>query len=86
MNLNSIIFPAPSDDKLKEMDSYKEELIFIPKTLSDGKEFHIPCLLQKSRKGESGKYFFYFHGNAEDIFTSTANLDIVRSSLPVLSF
>jgi hypothetical protein len=57
----------------------------VPKTLKDGNIFHIPCLLQKSkRKPESNKFLFYFHGNAEDIFNSTSNLDIIRNTLPVL--
>jgi len=43
----------------------------------------IPCLLQLSkRKPDSNKYLLYFHGNAEDIFNSASNLDILRNSLP----
>lgn len=84
MNLNSIIFPAPTDDKTYELYRYKEEIIFVPKVLSDGSIFHIPCLMQQSkRKSDSNKFLFYFHGNAEDIFNSTSNLDILRNQLPV---
>jgi hypothetical protein len=85
MNLNSIIFPAPTEEKDIEMGKYKEELIFIPKKLNDGSYIHIPCLLQMSRKKpDTNKFMFYFHGNAEDIFNSTSNLELIRNSLPVL--
>ncbi len=85
MDLNSIIFPAPTDDKTYELYRYKEEIIFVPKKLQDGTLFHIPCLIQRSkRKLDSNKFLFYFHGNAEDIFNSTSNLDYLRNSLPVI--
>lgn len=84
MNLNSIIFPAPTEQKDNQIGRYKEELIFIPKKNKDGTNFHIPCLLHITRKDEeTNKYLFYFHGNAEDIFNSTYNLEILRNSLPV---
>jgi hypothetical protein len=84
MNLNSIIFPAPTEDKKYEIFRYKDELMYVPKELSDGTIIHIPCLLQLSkRKQDSNKYLLYFHGNAEDIFNSTSNLDILRNTLPV---
>jgi hypothetical protein len=87
MILNSIIFPAPTEDKTYELYRYKDEILFVPKKLKDGTLFHIPCLLQRSkRKSESNKYLFYFHGNAEDIFNSTSNLDMLRNSLPVLVY
>ncbi len=87
MNLNSIIFPAPTEDKTYELYRYKDEILFVPKKLQDGSIFHIPCLVQKSkRKTETSKYLFYFHGNAEDIFNSTSNLDMLRNSLPVTFF
>jgi hypothetical protein len=83
MNLNSIIFPAPTDDKTYELYRFKDEVIFIPKKNGDD-VVHIPCLLQQSkRKTDSNKFLFYFHGNAEDIFNSTANLDLLRNALPV---
>ena len=85
MDLNSIIFPAPTDDKTYELYRYKEEIIFVPKKLADDTLFHIPCLIQRSkRKLDSNKFLFYFHGNAEDIFNSTSNLDYLRNSLPVI--
>jgi hypothetical protein len=72
------IFVPPAQSK------YKEELIFIPKKELDGSFFHIPCLLQYSRKKpDTNKFLFYFHGNAEDIFNSTSNLEVLRNSLPV---
>ncbi len=84
MILNCIIFPAPTEDKTYELYRYKDEILFVPKMLKDGTLFHIPCLVQKSkRKTDSNKYLFYFHGNAEDIFNSTSNLDMLRNSLPV---
>ena len=84
MNLNSIIFPAPTEDKTHELYRYKDELIYIPKTSEIGDIYHIPCLVQESKKNtNSNKYIFYFHGNAEDIFNSTNNLDILRNSFPV---
>jgi len=83
MDLNSIIFPAPTDDKRFEIFRYKEELMYIPKTQKDGSITYIPCLLQLSKKNPStNKYLLYFHGNAEDIFNSTANIDLLRSCLP----
>lgn len=82
MNFNSIIFPAPIEDKKKEISRYKDELMFIPKK-TKSETFHIPCLVQYSkRKSETHKFLFYFHGNAEDIFNSTANLDLLRNTLP----
>lgn len=84
MNLNSIIFPAPTEDKTHELYRYKDELIYIPKIIESGEIYHIPCLVQESKKyPNSNKYLFYFHGNAEDIFNSSNNLDILRNSLPV---
>ena len=84
MNLNSFIFPAPPEDKRYELYRNKDQIIFIPKTKKDGKLFHIPCLIQESkRKVDSNKFIFYFHGNAEDIFNSTSNLELLRNSLPV---
>jgi hypothetical protein len=85
MNLNSIIFPAPTEDKTHELYRYKDELIYIPKMTENGEIYHIPCLMQESKKYvNSNKYLFYFHGNAEDIFNSTNNLEILRNALPVI--
>lgn len=84
MNLNSIIFPAPSGDKRFELFSKKDELIFIPKVSTKGVSSHIPCLYQLSRQNpETSKVLFYFHGNAEDIFNCASTLETVRKHLPV---
>lgn len=83
MNLNSIIFPAPTENKISELTRYKDEILFVPKKLKDGTLFHIPCLYQLStKKPDTNKIFLYFHGNAEDIFNSTNNLSIIKGSLP----
>lgn len=83
MKLNSIIFPAPTDDKYSEVQRFKDEILFIPKKLKDGSTFHIPCLFQTSCKNpKTNKIFLYFHGNAEDVFNSNNNLQIIKNSLP----
>ena len=84
MELNSVIFPAPTEDKRNDLFNSKNEVIFIPKIGDGGKTIHIPCLiLLSTRKIDTNKFMFYFHGNAEDIFNSTTTLDILRKSLPV---
>ena len=84
--MNSIIFPAPTEDKTYELYRFKEEVIFVPKQIGDD-TFHIPCLMQLTkRKVDSNKFLFYFHGNAEDIFNSTTNLDLLRNALPVFFY
>ena len=83
MNLNSIIFPAPTENKLPELTRYKDEILFVPKKLKDETQFHIPCLYQQcTKKADTNKIFLYFHGNAEDIFNATNNLSIIKGSLP----
>ncbi len=86
MNLNSIIFPAPIEDKTFELYRHKDEMIFVPKTLKNGITIHIPCLLQRRKKTDTNKFLFYFHGNAEDIFNSIQNLEMLRNILPVIKF
>jgi hypothetical protein len=87
MNMNSIIFPAPTEDKTYELYRYKEDIMFIPKKKNNEITGHIPCLLQRSKRTpDSNKFLFYFHGNAEDIFNSTSNLDIIARTLPVKYF
>jgi len=84
MELNSILFPAPIEDKKLELPKLKDKLIFIPKKEEDGSTFHIPCYYRATRKRtDSNKFFFYFHGNAEDIFNVPYNLEIIRKQLPV---
>lgn len=82
MDFNSIVFPAPTEDKYNEL-LHSEEIIFIPKTKKDGTKYHIPCLYQESTKNkDTNKLFIYFHGNAEDIFNATSNISVIRGSLP----
>jgi len=83
MNLNSIIFPAPLEDKKKELYDSKDRFIFIPKKDENGNKFHIPCYYKTSGTYDSNKYLFYFHGNAEDTFNIRCNLDTIRMFLPV---
>lgn len=82
MDLNSFIFPAPIEDKSYEINRYKDEILYIPKMKGD-KTIYIPCLIQFSKKDpNTNKFLFYYHGNAEDIFYSIGNLDLLRSTLP----
>ena len=84
MNLNSIIFPASTEDKTHELYRHKNSLIYIPKTFENGEIYHIPCLLLDSEKDpNTNKFLFYFHGNAEDIFNASINLDLLRVAVPV---
>ncbi len=84
MDLNSFIFPAPIDDRKAELLKLKEKIIFIPKKDESGSKFHIPCYYRATKKVlKSNKFFFYFHGNAEDIFNIPFNLEIIRKQFPV---
>ena len=83
MDFNSIVFPAPTEDKYEELTRRKDKILFIPKQLNNGKQFHIPCYYQRNENQlNSNKFFLYFHGNAEDIFTSISNLTQIKSNLP----
>mmetsp|Transcript_22799 Transcript_22799/g.23745 ORF Transcript_22799/g.23745 Transcript_22799/m.23745 type:complete len:301 (+) Transcript_22799:2-904(+) len=85
MELNSIIFPAPSNERIHNLSKYKDELLFIPKSnnKSGKEEDYIPCMLHECRKvSNSNKYMIYFHGNAEDIFNSNYTVDLTRTVLP----
>ena len=83
MNFNSIVFPAPTEDKHHYIYEYEKDIIYIPKTLPDKTIFHIPCLYQKcTLNPNTNKFFIYFHGNAEDMFNAIGNLNIIKSSLP----
>ena len=82
MELNSIVFPAPTDDKYNEISNFKDQILFIPKK-KDKTTVHIPCLFQKSTNSpNTNKIFIYFHGNAEDIFNTVSNSNIIKQSLP----
>ena len=86
MELNSIIFPAPNNERILDLKKYKDELIFIPKKNRNNKfnePTFIPCMLNECRKiSNSNKYLIYFHGNAEDIFNSNYTVDLTRTVLP----
>ncbi len=83
MNFNSIVFPAPTDDKYPNIQKYKNQILYIPKTLPDNTQFHIPCLFQECTFNKNTtKIFIYFHGNAEDMFNAIGNLNVIQSSLP----
>ena len=83
MNFNSIVFPAPTDDKYPNIQKYKNQILYIPKTLPDNTQFHIPCLFQECTYNKNTtKIFIYFHGNAEDMFNAIGNLNVIQSSLP----
>lgn len=89
MEINSIIFPAPIEDKKDCINKFRDELIFIPRASeyiikTKTKQMnHIPCLFLLSKKNpETKKFLLYFHGNAEDIFNSIPNLDLLKSILP----
>ena len=83
MDFNSIVFPAPTDDKYDEISHNKGNILFIPKKIENGKIFHIPCMYQEStNKPGTNKIFLYFHGNAEDIFNATTNLSVIKAYLP----
>ncbi len=80
MNFNSIVFPAPTEDKHHCIYDYEKDIIYIPKTLPDKTTFHIPCLYQKcTLNPNTNKFFIYFHGNAEDMFNAIGNLNIIKS-------
>ena len=84
MDFNSILFPAPIDDKYDQIYNNKGNLLFIPKYKSDNnKLFHIPCMYNEStNRPITNKIFLYFHGNAEDIFNATTNVGLIKASLP----
>jgi esterase/lipase len=86
MDLNSILFPAPSFS-IELLDEFYEELIFIPKiknemSLDDKEDSYIPCLcLLSGSKKVNKNYCLHFHGNAEDIFVARDISNNIRESL-----
>ena len=83
MDFNSIIFPAPCDDKYSQINKNLNNLLFVPKHKEDKRLFHIPCMYQPSKKTTiTNKIFLYFHGNAEDIFNATNNVGVINATLP----
>ena len=89
MDFNSILFPSPQEDKYSQMHFNKGKILFIPKPPNSipNKMKHIPCMFQnstfKEKSTPTNKVFIYFHGNAEDIFNATNNVNIIYSNLPV---
>ena len=68
MEFNSIVFPRPIFS-YNLLSSYEEELIFIPKNISNiQSQTYIPCLFMREKKYHSKNIIIIFHGNAEDIF------------------
>ena len=66
MDFNSIVFPRPFCS-FHIISNYKEELIFIPKSINNNKSY-IPCIFMKDHSSHSKNIIIMFHGNAEDIF------------------
>ena len=79
MELNSLIFPAPSSSYTPE--SYPGELIWVPQ-LKFKSLPSIPCLYLSSSKGSS-KTMIFFHGNAEDIGLAYELLNHLRVTLQI---
>ena len=68
MEFNNIVFPRPLFS-FNLLSSYEEELIFIPKFISNSQSpTYIPCLFLPEQKYHSKNIIIMFHGNAEDIF------------------
>ena len=83
MDFNSILFPAPTEDKYEQLQNNVGNVLFIPKYKENNQLFHIPCMYQEStNRPITNKIFLYFHGNAEDIFNATNNVGIIKASLP----
>lgn len=79
MELNSIIFPAPSSSY--DTEDFPEELVWIPR-YRNPQGPAIPCLILQCSRGSS-KIILYFHGNAEDVCLTYELLDHIRNSLLV---
>ncbi|OMJ74392.1 hypothetical protein SteCoe_26687 [Stentor coeruleus] len=79
MELNSVLFPAPTSSY--DDSTFPGETIWIPRVdLSDKPS--IPCLYLSCPRGSS-KVLLYFHGNAEDIGLTYELMDHLRSTLMV---
>jgi len=87
MELNNILFPAPKFSVNKIKDSYKKELVFIPKyDQSYNIIRHIPALYLEPQHFQINKVIIYFHGNSEDIFCSRELLNSLKDNLLFVSF
>lgn len=70
MDLNGVVFPSPKFefDKVKQ---FEDELIYIP-AKGQKNDYFIPCLyITDKTKKLSKNFIIVFHGNAEDIFSSS---------------
>ena len=80
MQLNSIIFPAPTCSYSTE--NLFKDLVYIPKFNNQGIiQEAIPCLYLPYE--HQTKLLFFFHGNAEDLGVAYDILKEIRSTLKV---
>ena len=83
MQLNSIVFPAPTCSYSTE--NLFKDLIYIPKLDALGyMSESIPCLYLPYE--HETKILFFFHGNAEDLGIAYEILKEIRSSLKVINY
>lgn len=80
MQLNSVVFPAPTCSYTTE--KLFKDLIYIPKTDSKDCKEAIPCLFIPYEK--EAKILMFFHGNAEDIGIAFEILLEIRNCLKVI--
>lgn len=79
MELNSVLFPAPTSSYSE--DTFPGEIIWVPR-LDNPSAHPIPCLYLSCARGSS-KVMLYFHGNAEDVGLAYELMDHLRSTLMV---
>eukprot|EP00357_Protocruzia_adherens_P003691 CAMPEP_0115017390 /NCGR_PEP_ID=MMETSP0216-20121206/28091_1 /TAXON_ID=223996 /ORGANISM="Protocruzia adherens, Strain Boccale" /LENGTH=293 /DNA_ID=CAMNT_0002388203 /DNA_START=357 /DNA_END=1238 /DNA_ORIENTATION=- len=80
MELNWILFPAPSSSYLAS--DFDQELRWVPRRNPAKDQTHIPCLYLPYRLGAS-KILIYFHGNAEDLGQAYGMMDEIRANLMI---
>lgn len=80
MELNRIIFPAPSQSY--NVEDYPDQIVWVPKI---PELLSIPCLYLPYLEGSS-KVMIYFHGNAEDLGLAHEVIDTLRSVLHIHIF
>ncbi len=64
---DTLIYSPPNFDYSK-INSYKKQIIYIPKSNQNNEENYIPCLFV-IEYNYSANFLIYFHGNGEDIFS-----------------
>lgn len=79
MQLNSIVFPAPTCSYSTE--KLFKDLIYIPRNSSQNCDEAIPCLFIPYES--EAKILIFFHGNAEDIGIAFEILMEIRNYLKV---